>query len=79
MGFLTDDYLALPLPSVRQAQGQAKAKAEGKYKGRAEDVERNAGIARMLATGQSWGMIQSVTGCSRATISKIAKRIKQAA
>ena len=63
----------------RQAQGQAKAKAEGKYKGRAEDVERNAGIARMLATGQSWGMIQSVTGCSRATISKIAKRIKQAA
>jgi DNA invertase Pin-like site-specific DNA recombinase len=38
----------------RQAQGQAKAKAEGKYKGRAEDVERNAGIARMLATGQSW-------------------------
>jgi DNA invertase Pin-like site-specific DNA recombinase len=63
----------------RQAQGQAKAKAEGRYKGRPEDVERNVGIARMLGAGQSWGSIQSATGCSRATIAKIAKRIKQAA
>src|SRR6476619_2921150 len=29
----------------RQTQGQAKAMAEGKYKGRPEDTERNAGIA----------------------------------
>ena len=63
----------------RQAQGQAKAKAEGRYRGRPEDVERNVGIARMLGAGQSWGSIQSATGCSRATIAKIAKRIKQAA
>ena len=28
----------------RQAQGQAKAKVDGKYKGRPEDTERNAGI-----------------------------------
>jgi DNA invertase Pin-like site-specific DNA recombinase len=61
----------------RQAQGQAKAKAEGRYKGRPEDAERNDGIARMLAAGQSWGSIQSATGCSRATIAKIAKRLKQ--
>ena len=53
--------------------------AAGNYKGRQEDAERNAGIARMFATAKSWGMIQSVTGCSRATISKIAKRIKHAA
>ena len=33
----------------RQAQGKAKAKAEGKYKGRSEDTERNAGIASLLA------------------------------
>jgi len=59
----------------RQAQGQAKAKAEGRYKGRPEDTDRNDGIARMLAGGQSW----SVTGCSRATISKLAKRLKSAA
>jgi DNA invertase Pin-like site-specific DNA recombinase len=58
----------------RQAQGQAKAKAEGRYKGRPEDTERNAGIAAMLDDGKSWSAIQAVTGCSRATIAKIAKR-----
>jgi DNA invertase Pin-like site-specific DNA recombinase len=57
----------------RQAQGQAKAKAEGRYKGRPEDTERNDGIARMLAAGQSWRS----TGCSRATIAKTAKRPKE--
>jgi DNA invertase Pin-like site-specific DNA recombinase len=61
----------------RQAQGQAKAK--GRYKGRPEDAGRNDGIARMLDAGQSWGSIQRATGCSRATIAKIAKRVKQAA
>jgi len=63
----------------RQAQGQAKAKAEGRYKGRPEDVERNAAIGRMLTSKQSWGEIQNATGCSRATIAKIAKRLKRAA
>ena len=58
----------------RQAQGQAKAKAEGKYKGRPEDTERNAGIASLLAEGRSWSFIQDMTGCSRATVAKIAKR-----
>jgi DNA invertase Pin-like site-specific DNA recombinase len=58
----------------RQAQGQAKAKAEGRYKGRPEDVERNAGIASMLQAGASWSAVQAATGCSRATIAKIAKR-----
>jgi DNA invertase Pin-like site-specific DNA recombinase len=60
----------------RQAQGQAKAKAEGRYKGRPEDTERNDGIGRMVAAGQSWNTIQAATGCSRATIAKIAKRLK---
>ena len=63
----------------RRAQGQAKANAEGRYKGRPEDVERNTAIGRMLASKQSWGEIQSVTGCSRATIAKLAKRLKRAA
>ncbi len=58
----------------RQAQGQAKAKAEGKYRGRPEDAARNAGIAAMLRAGESWSAIQAATGCSRATIAKIAKR-----
>ena len=63
----------------RQAQGQAKAKAEGRYKGRPEDIERNARIAQMLAAQQTWSTIQSFTGCSLATIAKIASRLKQAA
>jgi DNA invertase Pin-like site-specific DNA recombinase len=58
----------------RQAQGQEKAKAEGKYKGRPEDRERNAGIASLLAEGRSWSFIQDMTGCSRATVAKVAKR-----
>jgi len=63
----------------RQAQGVAKAKAQGLFKGRQEDVERNAGIASMIEAGASWSNIQAATGCSRATIAKIAKRAKQAA
>lgn len=63
----------------RQQQGQAKAKAEGRYKGRPEDTNRNDGIGLMLAAGQSWNVIQDVTGCSRATIAKIARRLKEAA
>lgn len=60
----------------RQAQGQARAKAEGKYRGRPEDTRRNAGIASMLARGMSWSQIQHATGCSRATVAKIAAREK---
>lgn len=58
----------------RVAEGQAEAKVAGVYKGRPEDTERNAGIASLLAKGVSWTQIQSATGCSRATIAKIAKR-----
>jgi len=57
----------------RQAQGQAKAKAEGRYRGRPPNVKRNARIAEMLQKKLSWSAIQDVTGCSRATISKVAK------
>ncbi|MHC2109220.1 recombinase family protein [Methylobacterium sp. CM6246] len=58
----------------RQAEGQAKAKAAGLYKGRPEDTKRNAGIADMLARGMSWSQVQAATGCSRATVAKVAKR-----
>jgi DNA invertase Pin-like site-specific DNA recombinase len=62
----------------RQKQGQEKAKLEGVYKGRPEDRERNDGIAKMLAAKMSWSSIQDATGCSRATVAKIAKRIAAA-
>lgn len=58
----------------RQLQGQARAKAEGRYRGRIEDTERNAGIAAMLKARMTWSQIQAATGCSRAHIAKIAKR-----
>ena len=58
----------------RQAEGQAKAKAAGAYKGRPEDTARNASIAAMLTKGMSWTQVQAATGCSRATVLKIAKR-----
>ncbi|WP_043352512.1 recombinase family protein [Methylobacterium sp. B1] len=61
----------------RQAEGQAKAKAEGRYKGRVEDVARNAGIAKMLTAGISWSSITNATGASRATIAKVAKRMRE--
>ena len=63
----------------RQAQGQARAKAEGVYRGRQEDIARNAGIASMLRDGLSYSAIQAATGCGRATVAKIAKRSAQAA
>ena len=59
---------------LRQAQGQERAKAEGRYKGRQEDTKRNAGIAKMLTSGQSYTQIQVTTGASRTTIAKIVKR-----
>lgn len=62
----------------RQMQGQEKAKAEGKYVGRPENKRRNSRIATMLAAGTSYSAIQDATGCSRATIAKIAKRSKAA-
>jgi DNA invertase Pin-like site-specific DNA recombinase len=58
----------------RQAQGIAKAKGEGRYRGRPEDVKRNASIACLLRKGISYSEIQAVAGCSRTTIAKIAKR-----
>lgn len=61
----------------RVAQGQAKAKEEGRYKGRPEDTSRNAGIMAMLRAKASWSSIQAATGCSRATISKLAKRLAE--
>ena len=63
----------------QQAQGVAKAKAEGKYRGRPEDIGRNAGIASTLRDGSSWTAIQDAFGCSRATVAKVAKRAAQAA
>ncbi len=59
----------------RSAQGVAKAKKQGLYKGRPENVERNAGIAKLLASGMTYSEIQKATGASRATIAKARKQM----
>ncbi|MCO5411115.1 recombinase family protein [Ralstonia mojiangensis] len=61
----------------RQKQGIEKLKAEGGYKGRKPDVERNAGIMQMLRRGDSWNSIVAVTGCSRSTLSRLARQVKE--
>ena len=63
----------------RAAEGRAKAQAEGRYKGRPEDTKRNAAITKMLAGGSSWSTIQAATGCSRATVAKLATRLRETA
>jgi DNA invertase Pin-like site-specific DNA recombinase len=62
----------------RTAQGRERAKAQGLYQGRKENTGRNDGIASMLRSGSSWSQIQAATGCSRAHIAKIAKRVTAA-
>lgn len=59
----------------RQSQGIAKAKEAGAYRGRPEDTDRNEAILRMLQSGQSWSTIIAATGCSRSTLSRLAKRL----
>jgi DNA invertase Pin-like site-specific DNA recombinase len=63
----------------RQMQGQERARAEGKYRGRPENKKRNVKIANMLAAGASYSAVQAATGCSRATVAKLAKRNADAA
>jgi DNA invertase Pin-like site-specific DNA recombinase len=59
----------------RQFQGQERARAEGKYVGRPENKKRNAKIGALLAAGTSYSAVQAATGCSRATVAKIAKQV----
>lgn len=58
----------------RQAEGIQKAKAGGLYKGRREDIGRNAAIVEMLRKGMKWSEIQTATGCSRSTLSRLKER-----
>jgi DNA invertase Pin-like site-specific DNA recombinase len=68
----------------RQMQGIAKAKTEGKYRGRPEDKKRNSAIMNMLRRGMSWNsIIEAASGSdkklSRATLSKLTRRVRAAA
>lgn len=60
----------------RQSEGVIRAKTAGLYKGRLENVDRNAAIARSLRQGQTWREIMAATGCSRTLLAKITKRLQ---
>ena len=61
----------------RQKEGIVKAKLEGRYRGRPQDVELQKKIEGMLLDKKSYDYIQHILGCSRSTISKVSKRLKQ--
>ncbi|MGH1507240.1 recombinase family protein [Ralstonia solanacearum] len=60
----------------RQQQGIEKLKAVGGYPGRKPDDQRNAGITQMLRRGDSWNTIIAATKCSRSTLSRLSRQIK---
>lgn len=62
----------------RQAQGIERAKTEGKFPGRKANEARNEGIAKLLNAGQSWATIIAATGCSRDTVARISKALREA-
>jgi len=57
----------------RQAEGIEKAKQMGKYKGRRINHNLHENITTLLNSGKSYNAIVSLLGCSKSTISKIAK------
>jgi DNA invertase Pin-like site-specific DNA recombinase len=60
----------------RQQQGIEKLKASGGYRGRKANDERNAAIMTMMRRGDSWNRIIAATGCSRSTLSRLSRQIK---
>ncbi|HAV1612257.1 TPA: recombinase family protein [Enterobacter hormaechei subsp. steigerwaltii] len=63
----------------RQAQGIVKAKSDGKYRGRPEDTQRNERIAKLLQAGMSYSDVMETVNCSRATVAKVSKSLKEMA
>ncbi|WP_198927065.1 recombinase family protein [Vibrio genomosp. F6] len=60
----------------RQAQGVQRAKLEGKYRGRPINTKLRSKIERLLRENKSYSQIEELLGCSRHTISKVSKLIK---
>ncbi|WP_059410588.1 recombinase family protein [Cupriavidus basilensis] len=61
----------------RQAQGIAKLKEAGGYRGRKPNDQRNAAIMQMIRRGDSWNTIIAATECSRSTLSRLSRQIKE--
>ena len=62
----------------RQRQGITKAKAEGRYRGRPVDERLHASVRELLMDGKSYSKVMEIMTCSRATVAKVAREMKQA-
>lgn len=60
----------------KQAQGITKAKAAGKFKGRPDDVQKQARVADVLRAGMTQRKVAEVCGVSLALVNKVAKGLK---
>lgn len=65
----------------RQAEGieRERIRHPEKYRGRPENAERNADIITMLREKKSWAFIQRATGCSKDTLARLSKRVREEA
>jgi DNA invertase Pin-like site-specific DNA recombinase len=61
----------------RQAQGISKAKQKGLYRGRPENTALLENIQNLLISGFSYTKICEMLDCSRPTVAKVSKRMKQ--
>ena len=60
----------------RQVQGVQRATREGKYKGRPVDQALHDKIKSLLADGKTYSHIQNLLDCSRRTIPKASRTLK---
>ncbi len=60
----------------RQKEGITKALSNGLYRGRKENTELSKKIELLLLEGKSYSMIIHLLGCSRGTVAKVSKRLK---
>ena len=63
-------------PPVSDGMGYIK-KAAGKYKGSPQDRRRNKRIEDELRKGTSWSDIAERVGCGRATVARVATRLRR--
>jgi len=61
----------------RQREGIAKAKMQGVYQGRRENKNLHQKIELLLSDKKSYSVIMNLLQCSRGTIAKVAKKMKQ--
>ncbi|WP_108651236.1 recombinase family protein [Dongshaea marina] len=81
-GMMLDMLAAIALKDYeqrrqRQAEGLKRAKDRGVLTGRKADPKLHAQVEALLEAGKSWNQITELADVSRATVSRIAKKMKK--